>query len=64
MYEAVEQDVGLSESKYNYGEVDLVIQMIKELLDLGMPEADIGVITPYSANASEIRKQLKKMNIG
>ena len=38
--------------------------MIKELLDLGMPEADIGVITPYSANASEIRKQLKKMNIG
>ena len=56
MYEAVEQDVGLTESKYNFGEVDLVIQMIKELIDIGMREADIGVITPYSAQVSEIRK--------
>lgn len=49
MYEAVEQEVGKNESKYNVGEVDLVLQMIKELRDLGMPEAEIGVITPYSA---------------
>lgn len=38
--------------------------MIKELLDLGMHESGIGVITPYSAQVSEIRKQLKHMDIG
>ena len=32
MYEAVDQEVGKNESKYNVGEVDLVIQMIKELI--------------------------------
>ena len=49
MYEAVDQEVGMNESKYNFGEIDLVIQMIKELIEMGMPEAEIGVITPYSA---------------
>ena len=64
MYEAVDEEVGMNESKYNYGEVDIVIQMIKELLAINMPENEIGVITPYSAQVSEIRKQLKKMEIG
>ena len=64
MYEAVDQEVGRNESKYNYGEIDLVIQMIKELIEAGLPEREIGVITPYSAQVSEIRKQLKKMEIG
>lgn len=49
MYEAVDQEVGKNESKYNFGEVDLVIQMIKELLDANLTESAIGVITPYSA---------------
>ena len=64
MYEGVDTDSGANESKYNYGEVDLVIQTIKELLEIGLAEADIGVITPYSAQASEIRKELKMHQIG
>ena len=64
MYEAVDQEVGKNESKYNFGEVDLVVQMIKELLAASLPEREIGVITPYSAQVSEIRKQLKKLEIG
>lgn len=48
--------MGRNESKYNFGEVDLVIQMIKELMEAGLPEKEIGVITPYSAQVSEIRK--------
>lgn len=38
--------------------------MIKELLATSLAEKDIGVITPYSAQVSEIRKQLKIMDIG
>ena len=49
MYEAVDQEVGKNESKYNVGEVDLVIQMIKELMSVNLQEKEIGVITPYSA---------------
>ena len=49
MYEAVDQEIGKNESKYNLGEVDLVIQMIKELIEAGLPEKEIGVISPYSA---------------
>ena len=64
MYEAVDQEVGKNESKYNVGEVDLVIQMIKELMSVNLQEKEIGVITPYSAQVSEIRKQLKHLDIG
>ena len=64
MYEAVDQEIGKNESKYNVGEVDLVIQMIKELISVNLQEKEIGVITPYSAQVSEIRKQLKHLEIG
>ena len=64
MYEGVDTDTGANESKYNYGEVDLVIATIKELLEIGLKEAHIGVITPYSAQANEIRKSLKLNEIG
>ena len=49
MYEAVDQEIGKNESKYNLGEVDLVIQMVKELIEAGLPEKEIGIISPYSA---------------
>lgn len=54
MHEGLSEKVpkvgGLSESKYNAGETDLVIQTINELTnDLGLKGEDIGVITPYNA---------------
>lgn len=38
--------------------------MIKELIALGTSENSIGVITPYSAQGSQIRKQLKLLKLG
>ena len=38
--------------------------MIKELREANLSESSIGVITPYSAQVSEIRKQLKNLEIG
>jgi len=50
MHEAVEESAsGISESKSNIGEADIVIQIIKELKQQGITEASIGVISPYSA---------------
>ena len=49
-----------------YGQVlflvilDLVLNVMKELFEIGLNESQIGVITPYSAQVSEIRKELKK----
>ena len=60
MFEGIETEVGVNESKYNFGEVDLVLNVMKELFEIGLNESQIGVITPYSAQVSEIRKELKK----
>jgi superfamily I DNA and/or RNA helicase len=50
MHEAVEEsESGISESKSNIGEADLVLQTIKELTGQGIKEECIGVISPYSA---------------
>ena len=60
MHESVEDSqTGITESKSNFGEADLVLQVISELKQQGMAEAAIGVISPYSAQVSEIRRQLK-----
>jgi superfamily I DNA and/or RNA helicase len=55
MYEGVDEE-SENESKYNNGECDLVVLMIKELLDLGIQMKDIGVISPYNAQVNLIRK--------
>jgi superfamily I DNA and/or RNA helicase len=36
MYEAVEEDQRVTESKLNLGEVDLVLQVVQELIDTGV----------------------------
>ena len=59
MYEEVDAE-SISESKYNYGEADLVLQMVNELREAGLLEEAIGVISPYSAQVNEIRKALRK----
>ena len=62
MHEAVEESAsGISESKSNVGEADIAIQIIKELKAQGMDESSIGVISPYSAQVTEIKRQLKKL---
>ncbi len=38
-----------SESRYNFEEASLVLAQLKRLLDLGVPPAEIAVISPYSA---------------
>lgn len=58
MYEGVDVQSD-NESKYNNGECDLVLQVIKELLDNGVRAEDIGVITPYNAQVNLIRKELR-----
>ena len=60
MYEAVEEDQKVTESKLNLGEVDLVLEVVQELLETGVKESHIGIISPYSAQVNEIRKELKK----
>lgn len=51
----------LSESKYNDGEADLVMQVLIELheeLALSLP--DIGIISPYSAQVNLLKKMCRK----
>ena len=60
MYEEVEDSKGITESKFNYGETDLVVQVVNELLTEGISCEHIGVISPYSAQVTEIRKALRK----
>lgn len=58
MYEGVDEE-SENESKYNHGECDLVIQVLLELIGYGIAKSDIGVITPYNAQANEIRKAIR-----
>jgi ATP-dependent RNA/DNA helicase IGHMBP2 len=44
-----------SESKANAGEAELAASEVRRLLGLGVAPADIGVITPYDAQAQRLR---------
>jgi len=49
MHESVDEQ-SENESKFNNGECDIVIQLLKELINQnGVKKPDIGVITPYNA---------------
>lgn len=46
-------------SKYNDMEVLVVVQHLQNLLQAGMAPADIGIISPYNAQASLLKKTLQ-----
>jgi len=58
MYEAIDED-SENDSKYNNGECDLVVQVLKELISYGVQKSDIGVITPYNAQVNLIKKSVR-----
>jgi superfamily I DNA and/or RNA helicase len=60
MYENISED-SFSDSKQNLGEADLVIQTLRELFSEihSLKGSDIGVISPYSAQVSLIKKQIQ-----
>jgi ATP-dependent RNA/DNA helicase IGHMBP2 len=58
MYESVDEQ-SENESKFNVGECDLVIQLLKELLSYGVSKPHIGVITPYNAQVNMIKKAIR-----
>lgn len=53
--ETVEED----ESKSNAGEAELVVEHLRELVAAGVPEAAIGVITPYNGQVELITSLIR-----
>ena len=47
-----------SESKFNQGEAGLVIEHVKHLINIGLREQDIAVITPYNSQVELIKSTL------
>ncbi|CUM63976.1 uncharacterized protein PRCAT00001564001 [Priceomyces carsonii] len=50
-------------SKYNEMEVHVILQHLKKLLDSGVSPQDIGLISPYSAQVSLLKRTLQKEDI-
>jgi len=46
-------------SRFNPQEAGLAVKAVRRLLDAGVPDSGIAVITPYSAQAKLIREQLR-----
>ncbi|KAG5368513.1 DNA polymerase alpha-associated DNA helicase A [Yarrowia sp. C11] len=63
-YEQEDESGKLNPSRLNDSEAYLVRRHVGKLLDLGVSEAEIGVITPYSAQASLIRSLIHPTNPG
>lgn len=62
-YGAEEAKDSVSHSLYNHCEVRLVEQVVKSLFEQGIPEADIGVIAPYSAQVSRIAAAIPEVEV-
>ncbi|ORX99367.1 P-loop containing nucleoside triphosphate hydrolase protein [Basidiobolus meristosporus CBS 931.73] len=48
------------DSKYNEGEVTVVVEHVKSLIEAGLHEEDIAVITPYNAQVKMLTLALKE----
>lgn len=46
------------QSKFNDNEVSLVLDVVRQLLDSGLPSEEVGVITPYTLQVQRLREQL------
>lgn len=53
----------LKGSRYNVKEIEVVSELVKELLRCGIPNSNIGVITPYRAQRSRLIEILKNVEI-
>ena len=53
-----EEEDARGASKWNDGEVGIVVQHVERLLDTGVPPRDVAVITPYSAQVARLRGRL------
>jgi ATP-dependent RNA/DNA helicase IGHMBP2 len=52
-WEEVMEDEG--DSKYNPGEAGLVLNLVRQLVETGLPESEIAVIAPYAAQVRLLR---------
>ncbi|HVG62728.1 MAG TPA: AAA domain-containing protein [Hyalangium sp.] len=51
-----------TQSLYNTGEADLIVARVKELLAAGLPPRELAVITPYSAQAFQLRERVEALS--
>ncbi|KAF9973542.1 hypothetical protein BGZ73_003205 [Actinomortierella ambigua] len=50
---------GLDDSKLNRGEAELAVEYVKDLLKAGLPQDEIAIITPYSAQNALLKQLLR-----
>ena len=50
-------------SRHNPGEAELVTRVVTDLVDAGLPLADIAVITPYNAQVQRLRDRLPQTEL-
>jgi ATP-dependent RNA/DNA helicase IGHMBP2 len=51
-----------TQSLYNPGEADLIVARVKELLAAGLAPRELAVITPYSAQAFQLRERVEALS--
>ena len=56
---AVEFQPSGSTSYENYEEAKIVVEIVKELLNMGLKEKDVGVITPYALQVKTLKELLE-----
>jgi superfamily I DNA and/or RNA helicase len=57
------QEEGNGVSRWNPAEADYLVRLTHRLLEEGVPESDIGLITPYAAQARLLRERLGRAGV-